>query len=145
MPQLDANTFLAQYLVIASVLIIVYTTLSYVILPILLRLMLVRNNFLALVNSVSNTSSVSAISTPLTSAQLRVYEKSVYVNRLLNKILLKEGTLGVILFKLVQRVSVENNVNSQLSYSNTVGAFLYGDSSLLMYLIMFLILDSENE
>jgi len=46
MPQLDANTFGYQYFGIIIVLISVYTILSYLVLPILLRATLVRSNFL---------------------------------------------------------------------------------------------------
>lgn len=61
MPQLDSNTFIYQYAGIITLLIAVYFILSYIVLPILLRLMLIRNLFLAtrqtstdLVNVVSN-------------------------------------------------------------------------------------------
>lgn len=46
MPQLDPNTFIYQYIGIIILLLTVYTILSYIVLPILLRLMLVRNLFL---------------------------------------------------------------------------------------------------
>lgn len=61
MPQLDSNTFIYQYLGIVTLLLAVYFVLSYIVLPILLRLMLIRNLFLTtrqtstdLANVVSN-------------------------------------------------------------------------------------------
>lgn len=48
MPQLDANTFIYQYVGIITLLVVVYYLLSYVVLPVLLRSSLIRS---ALLNS----------------------------------------------------------------------------------------------
>lgn len=46
MPQLDANTFIYQYIGIISIFAIIYITLSYLVLPIILRLITFRAKFL---------------------------------------------------------------------------------------------------
>jgi hypothetical protein len=62
MPQLDPNTFIYQYVGVVFLLILIYSILSYIVLPLLLRLMLIRNLFLTtrqtstdLINTVSNS------------------------------------------------------------------------------------------
>jgi hypothetical protein len=61
MPQLDPNTFIYQYIGVVFLLIVIYTILSYVVLPTLLRLMLIRNNFLT--TRQTSTELVSIVST----------------------------------------------------------------------------------
>jgi hypothetical protein len=55
MPQLDPNTFIYQYIGIIAVFIAVYSMLSYVFLPVLLRATLIRNLFLTTRQTISET------------------------------------------------------------------------------------------
>lgn len=137
MPQLDINTFSYQYIAIILLLILVYTTLSYIVLPLLLRLMLIRNSFLL---SQQKLSGILMFSSP-TAAQLLVSKKPIYVNYLLNTILGSIAPTAHYLSTLLK--STLSFTKGNRVYSCT--GFYFVNDAVFNYLILFLSIDLINE
>ncbi len=133
MPQLDSNTFIYQYLGIIVLFILVYVTLSYFVLPILLRLMLIRNLFLATRQTLTELINVTtpayapaiALNSPTHNEQLINSVSSSVVNLSTNWINLLSSKLNIAVLAPLS------------SYSN----FLHIEASAIDYLILFLIIE----
>jgi hypothetical protein len=138
MPQLDINAFIYQYVGIIILLIIIYTTLSYIVLPILLRLMLIRNAFLLTQKKLTDILQLTAP----TYQHLLVSKRPLYINFLLNNIILHSvntiknllNFLNCIVANLTNLAVISNNKNGTL--------FLHEFT--LSYLILLLAMEIEE-
>lgn len=136
MPQLDSNTFIYQYAGIITLLIAVYFILSYIVLPILLRLMLIRNLFLAtrqtstdLVNVVSNNyQQLVSLKNPSRNFSLTNNFIKSFTFLLSNWLTLLTTTL----------TSKKENSDS------TLNLVLTAQESVTNYLILFLLIELED-
>lgn len=137
MPQLDPNTFTYQYIGVISLLVIAYVTLSYIVLPIILRLMLVRGSFLTtkqnlsdLLNSIPPEQQFTAsLKTPINSASL--------TNQVIGGLsLISYNSINLILTKLIP--------SNSISSASTIAANAGFSEFSLDYLILLLTADAEE-
>lgn len=137
MPQLDPNSFIYQYFGILSILVVSYILLTYVALPILLRIILVRKYFSArLQNNSNNFMSTASLTTAYikdnAAALIVSYKFSNFLNLALSNILTTAYSLSSILNRKNYNL-VDNNLNliSLNIYTTT-------------YISLLLILDDDN-
>jgi hypothetical protein len=142
MPQLDPNTFIYQYVGIIVLLIVVYTTLSYIVLPTLLRLMLVRNLFLStrqtlseLVNTVlPSYQQVISLKAPIRSSRL---SNSV----LANLSIITTQWLNLVASTLFDVINVSVNKDTAVTYGASVSIL---NEATIDYFILFLLIELEE-
>jgi len=138
MPQLDVNTFSYQYVGVITLFILVYTILSYVVLPILLRLMLVRNFFLLAQQKISDLLQISN----LNYKQIIVTQKPLRINFITGIIL----TNTIKLLKNFVALVNTTIFNTPASYNTIFFKHVLVTDFALSYLILVLSIElDENE
>jgi len=135
MPQLDPNTFLYQYTGIIILLITVYTLLAFVVLPVILRAMIIRNNFL--VSGINRTESFKTLDFFIQRAL--VLRTPTYINSVAN-LFFKNFT------KLLNTlISYKKSalIVPFLGVSNVLGNSTLSEEAFLIYLTLFFLNDEE--
>lgn len=136
MPQLDANTFLYQYVGVISVLFVLYILLGYVALPILLRAISLRNKFL--INQ-SGTDTLNMVSS-FNAAALHVNSVTNF-SKLITSVVLNFSKSVV---ELVTLFSISfSTVNVNNGSSTKIDSVIFFSESFLIYLVLFLESDEE--
>lgn len=136
MPQLDSNAFIYQYVGIIVLLISVYFILSYIVLPILLRLILIRDLFLNTRQTVTELTGVVS-----NNYQLLVNFKNPCRGfNLINSFLFNSASvlnswLNVVTLTLFKTEAETKSIDNvmPLIYNNVTN-----------YLILFLLIESEE-
>lgn len=137
MPQLDANTFTYQYFGIIFILFTAYTLLSYIALPALLRVIIVRDLFLKISKSSLNLTNLlsnrvintSILVDPFVS--IFSFKISKLINFFLNKLSVTNSFLTSIFSK---------NISKNISFNTTtISINLY-----ILYLSLFFSLEDSN-
>jgi hypothetical protein len=134
MPQLDPNTFFYQYVAIIGLLIIVYGVLSYIVLPLILRAIIIRNNFITWGRDVSELIKV----VPSAVKRLIVLQTPVYLTGITTNFFKKTAKffLNLIYYQkllLKSRVVTPARFNSSFYKGSRIFTFS------LNYLILFIL------
>lgn len=133
MPQLDPNTFINQYFGIIVLFVIVYSLLSYIVLPLTLRALLLRNRFLELGRTTSELNTTLSVYRELSLTS----PGSTRASGLLTNLFLSVTTRALILINTVRPTPSISNVNY---FHEATVTSLFG----LTYLSLFILLDTDE-
>jgi len=136
MPQLDMNTFSYQYVGVIVLVLIVYTILSYIVLPILLRLMLVRNLFLLNQQKVADLLQLSNFNYQ----QVILTHKPLYTNFLTGVIL---NSVTKVIKNFIGLLTTTLSGSSNLTSSVMGLKYILTTDLSLSYLILLLSIELE--
>lgn len=139
MPQLDVNTFWYQYIGIVTTLIVVYMLLSYVALPILLRVLVYRDTFL---KTQQSTTELAVLSSSVHTPVLSLKETNTSFDGVLTTSAQALASKLSALLTFVKATAVEtSNTVSRINLSTKSA----GLSALaLAYLVLFLVIDEQE-
>lgn len=138
MPQLDPNSFYYQYFGVIILMTVIYTILSFLVLPIFLRFLIIRNYFIKILNLATNT---------ISSSNKQIQKFLIIKNKSLITLFFNTSQfLNNLVVSLLNLVNTKNNLLDNKNNNNlsNVEISLVGGIYFL-YLNFLLILDNNEE